>query len=959
MSLKNWALIDIETTGIDPTYDEIIDVGFLSFEGTKLTKKFSSLVRTENELSQFIQKLTGIKPVQIKNAPTWDNVKNEVLELDQHVLIAHNANFESQFLSREFEVLTGETPAYADSILYLALLNPGRSQMNLDSFIRDWNVREEEAHRGFEDSLDLLKVFLLPPHHTHLQPETYKTHLDAGWRNKIKSEIDKFSSHDFWFRDFFHLEVEDLNEIAEQIDFALVEAYDKKIQIAEDISTSHVLNKDVDFSGESIAALLQDEKGIQEVLPGYRYRESQEKLAKRVGQAFQNSIHALIQAPTGTGKTLGYLLPSALYSSSTKNKVLISTGTKTLQNQAQKKDIPILKKILGKAARDLSITKLVGSKNHFCELLFRQDDGPDLLQTFEKQFARSFFELLFYLNSVAENNEKRITTEETPYVLKRINSEYAHLSEDIAVDFRACSGNKCPFKGQCSYLQGLREAKESDIIIGNHALTLSWPKSFPRPSHIIIDEAHKLENEATKAFEKQASQKELELLANNLIQLNGVGALFYLLSAELKDKATSIIAGLRKASIEAGNELSEHFVPLASQIEIFFKRSPRYNSIYWNELPMVDNKTGKDNVSISVYNHFDSVRHIISSLHQEILPYAIRWENNQFKEENDVVAWSRFESFFAHLDDLKISLDLSLSDTEEYSRSLSFHEKEGYLIKSSPINMGKLISEQILKTSESVIFTSATLADGMGQYGITGAEWMTGYLYVESEKRFQHGLYLPPVYDYQNNAKVYLVDDVPALYEKNFVPDVLAKVMPLIKEIGGRTLLLFSARNRFEIAREILLKEFEGKIPLFIQGMGQNIVEDFKQVESGILLGMESFGEGIDIPGEQLQFLFIDKIPDLRMDFVIQKRRDFFEKSFGDEFNQYFMAYRARLLQQKLGRLLRSENDKGVAIVVDSRVKRWKGNTRKTFQNLLRPYDLQQMKFSECIEKSRAFFNVL
>ena len=179
----------------------------------------------------------------------------------------------------------------------------------------------------------------------------------------------------------------------------------------------------------------------------------------------------------------------------------------------------------------------------------------------------------------------------------------------------------------------------------------------------------------------------------------------------------------------------------------------------------------------------------------------------------------------------------------------------------------------------------------------------------------------------------------------------LAKIKPLIRKLNGKTLLLFSAKARFEIAREILLKEFEGQIPLFIQGMGTNVVEDYKRSSSGILLGMESFGEGIDIPGDALQFIFIDKIPDLRMDLVVNERRDFFEANLGNEFTDYYLAHRTRSLHQKLGRLLRTESDFGGVIIVDNRVKSWKGKTMEKMVKLMEPYSLLRAPIEEaCLE---------
>ena len=140
--------------------------------------------------------------------------------------------------------------------------------------------------------------------------------------------------------------------------------------------------------------------------------------------------------------------------------------------------------------------------------------------------------------------------------------------------------------------------------------------------------------------------------------------------------------------------------------------------------------------------------------------------------------------------------------------------------------------------------------------------------------------------------------------------------------------------------------------------MGTNVVEDYKRSSSGILLGMESFGEGIDIPGDALQFIFIDKIPDLRMDLVVNERRDFFEANLGNEFTDYYLAHRTRSLHQKLGRLLRTESDYGGVIIVDNRVKSWKGKTMEKMVKLMEPYDLLRAPLEEaCIEIEEFILN--
>jgi ATP-dependent DNA helicase DinG len=276
-------------------------------------------------------------------------------------------------------------------------------------------------------------------------------------------------------------------------------------------------------------------------------------------------------------------------------------------------------------------------------------------------------------------------------------------------------------------------------------------------------------------------------------------------------------------------------------------------------------------------------------------------------------------------------------------------------VTASPVNVGKVLHEGLLEISDSVVFTSATLGNDKGDQGSRGIEWATGYSYLDPERRFKSGFYLPATFDYKNKTKVFLCDDTLPIWDKSFVPETLKKVSTLIRELKGRSLLLFSARSRFEIARELLLEEFDGEIPLFIQGMGNNVVEDFKNSDGGILLGMESFGEGIDIPGEALQFVFVDKIPDLRMDLVIQDRRDFYESNIGNEFTDYYLSHRTRSLHQKLGRLLRTENDIGGVIVVDSRIRSWKGRTMQQLLKLMEPYDIKRTSLQEACEQVSDF----
>jgi ATP-dependent DNA helicase DinG len=951
MSLGSWAVIDIETTGLSAATDEIIDLGFLQFEDTKLVRSYTSLVRCENPVSPFISKLTGISNEQLKKAPIWSMVEPDLLGLESHALLAHNANFEENFLKRYFDKIQQPNgrESYQDSLFYLALLYPEASTLNLEYFINYLGIAEREEHRGLADSRDLLKTLLVA---------TYSTHQDREFRFKLTEVLQELPD-EFWYKRFFALSADELVSIGEQIDFSLVETFMKFKERSFDKADGKIksLGFEQIFSGGNLQNILRAEKEINTILPHYKHRVTQEALALRVGQAFKNRVHALIQAPTGTGKTMGYLLPSMLFAINEKETCLVATGTKTLQDQALAKDVPQMKKLLG-LSNETKVIRLVGSNNHLCELLFREENQEaSFLIPWGECFTKAYLEMLFFYNTRVPYADK-LTREQIPYILKKITPELSEKENAIAVDYRACAGQNCPLVNQCSYMQGLREAKEAKLVIGNHALMLNWPGSLPRPQYIVVDEAHRLEHEATKAYTIEVGHKNLESFLKNMPQ--GMGSLIYLISAmEDEFKVEDTITRIREESQFNLKMMRDHFESLPNVIESYFKKLPRYSPAYSNELPFPDKTTLKDSLAAAILNHVESVHFILSNLHTLYLPFISRWENRDFKGDSQKLkAWAVFETNFGILEKLEGAFKHYLELPKDWSTVLCFSENDGYRMESSPIDVGRRIHDELLMTSSSVVFTSATLGNASGDSGVQGVEWMTGYTYLTPDKRFKTGLFLDAVFDYQKNSKVFLCDDTRNISDPLFVPDLLKQVNPLITRLGGRCLLLFSSRLRFEQAVDIILREFEGKIPVFVQGLGKNVVEEFKREESAILIGMESFGEGIDIPGEKLQFIVVDKIPDVRQDIVIQKRRDFFDFNFGNEFNDYFLAHRTRSLHQKFGRLLRSEKDHGAILLLDNRTKRWKGGTLRTFKKLMEPYEIISSSLPEACEKIANYFKV-
>ena len=244
--LGRWAAIDLETTGLDSSYDSIIDVGFLQFEGLTLVNKYSSLVKPDDlsQMSFFVQKLTGITPRQLKKAPSWESVEKDVQDLQGHQLLAYNADFEKSFLEKTFASIENEKDefeqktTFIDGLEFLPLLNPQAPQFKLEYFITQWQLRDKELHRGLDDSLDLVKVLLLA---------VKKIRQDRQRSQFLHFVFQRYGMADSWFYHFLSLQNEDLLKLAGQLDFDLEGALEKS-EIHEEESNFVPVAKDCTFT---------------------------------------------------------------------------------------------------------------------------------------------------------------------------------------------------------------------------------------------------------------------------------------------------------------------------------------------------------------------------------------------------------------------------------------------------------------------------------------------------------------------------------------------------------------------------------------------------------------------------------------------------------------------------------------------------------------------------------------
>lgn len=939
--------------------DQIIEVGFWRFEGLKLVDKYQSLVHLPHDLAPALTRLTGITSKQLKKAPRWEEVVPHVQELAGHTLLAHNADFEKSFLSSSFEKIErsrwGDIPtSFVDSLMLFPLLDPKLSQLSLETILRNYKLKETEDHRALEDSRDMLRCLLrakiICSHH-------------PGHEKLLNDWLAIKGLDTSWYGQFLGLGREQIEALASAIDMSEQELMGMPTEIekkSDNPSSSRIFPQK--FTGQDLEDFFHKDEEIRKFYPHYQVRDSQIQMAKRVGQCLKNHKHSLIQAPTGTGKTFGYLVPVLSFVEHCPDQVLIATGTKALQAQAMDKDLPELMKLFGKE-RTPKVVKLIGSSNHWCEMLVRSQSqnlssigditsGPDLLSS--THFADHLFDLYLEVIFFYHDQGQFFTREDFPFVLKTKIKNLSERERAVAVDYRSCLASRCPYRNRCGYIDGLQKAREANVIVGNHSLMLQWPKSQERPQFIIVDEAHRLENEATKSLTLTVNQSGLEYLFSQIDHAQGIGALFYLLAKKKDSQATDLIQQIRQEMLDWVTIAREHWDSIKEQAAVWFRQTPRYSEMYWNERPFP--LVGHENAPLhqALANRLISLGETLGQMVQVLLPHGAWAEIQDWKSDEEKLAYGRFETFLAQLQDIHQVFTLSIKANPDYVHSLKFHQEFGVQLESAPLNVGKFLADSLFSQALGLALTSATLCAQDGS-DARAVEWLTGHSALAPDRRFRGPMLLPPVFDYEKRAKVFLATNTPKMNDPHFVSSILESVLPIVRELKGKSLLLFSSKLRFDQAVDYLLKELGQELEIFIQGMGKTVVEDFKNSQAGVLIGMESFGEGIDVPGDGLQFLLIDKIPDLRQDLVIEKRRELFEREWGQEFRDYFLAHRTSSLHQKLGRLLRTPNDYGAAIIVDSRAQNWKGRTLNDFSQLMRPYQLVIGPISESVEGALNF----
>jgi len=591
--------------------------------------------------------------------------------------------------------------------------------------------------------------------------------------------------------------------------------------------------------------------------PGYEFRPSQLAMAKLVEEAFEKRQHTVIEAGTGTGKTLAYLIP-AIRSG---RRVVISTATKSLQEQLFQKDVPFLQKHF---APNLKAAMMKGRANFLCRQKVHQMDGQASLKGIDEV---DWFTQIRDWSNLTETGDR---------------SELTFLPDDAElwnrIDARSdlCTGQKCAEFQRCFITAMHQRAQEADLIIVNHHLFFAdlairqedFGSILPEYSAVVFDEAHEIEDVASDYFGRQLSSYRFEELARDTDNM------------------------LRVLQIDAA-PLRRHLARLRERARSFFERFPEREGRYpfgpAERHAFLDSSREEYGELASAVKRVEAELSALTPKPEEVIAMARR------------AAEMRRELAF-------------LMESEEKTYVYWYERRgRGVFLAATPIDVSEILREKLFERFDTVVLTSATLAVG-GRFD---------YLKQRLGVRPANETVLPQEFDYPEQALLYIPRALPDVRNPAFAAGATDEIARLLEISNGRAFCLFTSYVQMRDIYERVSSRV--KFPLLLQGTAPRsiLLDRFRSTPHAVLFATASFWQGVDVPGAQLSCVIIDKLPfAVPSDPIVAARVRALEEDGRNAFAEYQIPEAVLALKQGFGRLIRSKTDRGVLSILDNRIRR-------------------------------------
>lgn len=883
--------VDLETTGFDAVKDEIIEIAAVRFSDGKIVDEFNTLVNPGRHIPEAVTQLTGLTDEDVIGAP---GVQNALPLLRSFVgssaWIAHNVSFDAAFLNHRSTLVSNPR---LDTYELASILLPGAPRYNLTTLTTLMGANIGNAHRALFDARATAHIYWrfwekaisLP---SALLEELIDLSRDLRWDSRL----------------FFEMALREQNGVSPKqlvIPFT-TENGDRRPLRRIDVEDFQPIDP------SRIESILGSGGELARAIDDYEERTGQILMASQVADAFNNADQVIIEAGTGTGKSIAYLVPAALWSSQNADRVVISTNTINLQEQLILKDIPALQQTID---TQFNAALMKGRANYLCprRLAAARKRRPSSVEE-----LRALGKILVWLqeSSTGDRGELTLRGEEFGAWLR------------LSADDEGCTTETCRalMDGVCPFYKARKAAEAAHIVVVNHALLISDAltenRVLPEYDHLIVDEAHHLEDAITGGLSFRLDESTLRRrtadLGNERRGLLGA----FLGSIRQSQVPEKDVVRLESYIADVGSAISAmdiHVHRFFGDLRTLAHAVVRNRGDYTAHIRILDEVRRKHEFA-RVQDSWSTLREFL-----EVISEALNQLNKALERFNlfqvpdleglttSVGATDRF--FNDVTSQLDAFVDAPGSNTI-YWMSVG-QSDESLTVNTAPLHVGEMTQQYLWSSKSTVVLTSATLQTN------ESFEFLKQRLNANHMRTVDVG----SPFNYRDSTLVFVPDDIPDPSDRHkYQAAVERGIIELAAALNGRVLALFTSYAQLkQTAQAITPRLALGNITVYDQSDGssrQALLEGFQNTERAVLLGTRSFWEGVDIPGEALSALVIARLP-----FAVPTDPVFAARSetYADHFNAYALPDAILRFRQGFGRLIRRQSDRGIVAILDNRVR--------------------------------------
>lgn len=896
---NKFVVVDLETTGNSPKKgDRIIQVGAVIIEDGRITGQYTSLVNPGQPIPAFIEELTGISDEMVNDAPAFSDIAKDMIEmLDGAFFVAHNVFFDLGFLQEElqnagFEGFYGHI---IDTVELSRILFPTADGYKLSDLAAREGISHDRPHQADSDAYVTAELLLIMLSRLNEFPHTTVKSLcklSAG----LKSDLYML------FDEALQRKERELEELPQDLEIMRGIALKRPFQL---VKTDHK-SPAYPYGREEKQNLLA------KALATFEVRNGQLEMMDQIFGAFEDGRHAMIEAGTGIGKTLAYLVPAVFFSKIYRKTIVVSTFTTQLQHQLLVNDLPKLR-----AMFDFPIKAvLLKGRNHYINLarfeqsLKEEDDNYDT--------TLSKMQIIVWLTETETGDIDELNLSSGGMIywnkIKNGESTFIQAKHWDAWDF---------------YLRARKEAENADLVITNHSMLLSDLNSegsyLPEYEYAVLDEAHQFEKVAGRYFGKSLDYLSVRLLLNQLGQYEQ-GHLFHKLEKllvrlgagasfnEHTYKLNEIISGLQYETDQ-----------LFKAASLFVKRKKINPSIKNRiQIRLPDRVEGREWQALyaSAERFSFMLRDVVIAIEQRFS--LVEKYRNQLNQEEKLF----LEELFILKEELasarRTARDLIL---DRNGKNLRWIETDLRAVQNfttisgRPVDISDHLKERFFEAKSSVVLTSATLTVE-DSFKYIKQELGIGDMPLIEVK-------IPSPFHYQEQVELIVPDDLPEIktvIEDEYIAAITEHIISIAEATEGRMLTLFTShdmlRKTYELIKESgLLEDFALIAQGITAGSRSRLTRNFQRFDKAILFGTSSFWEGVDIPGEDLSCLIIVRLPfSPPGEPLTEAKCEHIRQRGGNPFSEYSLPEAVLRFKQGFGRLVRTSTDKGIVFVFDRRV---------------------------------------